>query len=69
MLGHAKACYLVNSTEALHTSLNIGNLVQISMDGPNVWSAFNTVSKQIKTDYGHELLNIGSWSTSVAQRF
>ena len=61
MLGHAQACHLVNSIEALQTTLNFGNLVQISMDGPNVnWSAYNTVSKKIKTDYGHELLNIGS---------
>ena len=61
MLGHATADDLVSHLNSLNEDLNFGNLLQMSMDGPNVnWSAFEKFGKQLEVDYGRRLLNIGS---------
>ena len=61
-LGHATADDMVRHfNESIKDKLNVHDMIQISMDGPNVnWKFFNIIQSQIKTDYGHELINIGS---------
>ena len=61
MLGRATAEHLVSSIKTLNGALNFSNMFQISMDGPNVnWAAYDVLTRQLKNDYGHELVNIGS---------
>lgn len=59
-LGHATAPDIVEKLNNLLSEIGIRNLVQISMDGPNVnWKVFEILQKQVETDAGKMLINIG----------
>lgn len=60
-LGHSTAKDVVEKLNHLLSELGIRNLIQISMDGPNVnWKVFDTLQQQVQIDTGKSLLNIGS---------
>ena len=61
-IGHATALDLIHCFET-HVERNIGyaNLIQLSMDGPNVnWAAFDKLQMKLETENNKKLLNIGS---------
>ncbi|CAM4672851.1 unnamed protein product [Leuciscus chuanchicus] len=60
-LGHSTAKDVVEKLSNLLSQLGITNLIQISMDGPNVnWKVFEILQKQVQIDVGKSLINIGS---------
>lgn len=62
-LGHATANDMVKHFEdsVVNSGLPICNLVQISMDGPNVnWKFFTNMKKKLSDDFDTILINIGS---------
>ncbi|XP_059169593.1 uncharacterized protein LOC131951256 [Physella acuta] len=60
-LGHATALDMMSAFEDATSSLNRGNLLQLSMDGPNVnWSFHDKLNVSMQNDQGVELLNVGS---------
>lgn len=60
-LGHSTAKDVVEKLNNLLSQLGITNLIQISMDGPNVnWKVFEILQKQVQIDVGKSLINIGS---------
>jgi len=61
-LGHACAVDLVGTFESkVEQTLGLTNIVQLSMDGPNVnWSAFDKLETKIEKEYNTKLINIGS---------
>lgn len=66
--GHATSEDMENhfTTSVLESGLNIQNMVQISMDGPNVnWKFFDNIRQKILDDYNSQLLNIGSCGLHV----
>lgn len=61
-LGHACAVDLVNTFESkIEQQLGLSNIVQLSMDGPNVnWSAFKKLQDKVEVEHNNLLINIGS---------
>ncbi|XP_058260502.1 uncharacterized protein LOC131362505 [Hemibagrus wyckioides] len=60
-MGHSSAQDIADIMNNLVTEIGIKNLVQISMDGPNVnWKVFEILQKQVQNDAGKSLINIGS---------
>ncbi|XP_045207486.1 uncharacterized protein LOC123559592 [Mercenaria mercenaria] len=62
-LGHATSDDMVEHfTKAMSDhKLNMGNLLQIGMDRPNVnWKFLDIMKQKIRADYGSDLINIGS---------
>ncbi|XP_072564149.1 uncharacterized protein [Paramormyrops kingsleyae] len=60
-MGHSSAQDIVEKISNLLSETGIKNLVQISMDGPNVnWKVFETLQKQVQNDVRKSLINIGS---------
>ena len=54
------------SSSILDSGLPVENMLQISMDGPNVnWKFFKLISEKISLDYGTKLINIGSCGLHV----
>ena len=54
------------SSSILDSGLPVENMIQISMDGPNVnWKFFKLISEKISLDYGTKLINIGSCGLHV----
>lgn len=61
-LGHATALDLINCFEThVERKIRYANLVQVSMDGPNVnWAVFDKLQTKLETENNKKLLNIGS---------
>lgn len=60
-LGHSTAKDVSEKRNTVLSEVDLINLVQISMDCPNVnWKVFQTLQKQVETDVGKSLINIGS---------
>ncbi|KAK6972356.1 Protein FAM135B, partial [Biomphalaria glabrata] len=60
-LGHATAKDLVEATLKSIEGLDKGQIIQLSMDGPNVnWKFHTDFNQQIKNDSNVSLLNVGS---------
>ena len=61
-IGHGAAVDLEN-VMSLHVKnkLGYGNIIQLSMDGPNVnWALFDRLQETLDAEYDHKLKNIGS---------
>ena len=59
MLGHFQE-------SVLDSGLNVKDMAQISMDGPNInWAFFALVKKKLDTDYNSSIINIGSCGLHV----
>ncbi len=60
-MGHSSAQDIAEKMNNLLSEIGIKNLVQISMDGPNVnWKVFEILQNQVQNDAGKSLINIGS---------
>ncbi len=60
-MGHARADDLKLAFEKGTEALPKKNMLQISMDGPNVnWSFYKKVEQSLADEYGLNLLNLGS---------
>ena len=61
-LGHACATDIIHSFEKkVESRIGLVNLIQLSMDGPNVnWSAFDKLQHKVETQNHCQLINIGS---------
>ena len=60
-LGHASAEDMLDKFHSCKEDLSFGNLIQLSMDGPNVnWKFYQMVEDGLKNDYSCTLLNTGS---------
>ena len=67
-LGHGTANDMVDHfTEAvIESDLNMNNLIQIGMDGPNVnWKFYDLMSQKLKTDFNNTIINVGSCGLHV----
>ncbi|KAL3859738.1 hypothetical protein ACJMK2_009936 [Sinanodonta woodiana] len=61
-LGHCTASDMVSAFESVTTNLNLNNLIQLSMDGPNVnWAFYKKIDSTLATEHV-TLLNVGSCS-------
>jgi len=59
-MGHAAADDLLDKLRCNLTGLHIPNLIQVSMDGPNVnWKMFDSLQKELKDNHDVHFLNIG----------
>ncbi|KAK0151781.1 hypothetical protein N1851_006845 [Merluccius polli] len=60
-MGHSTALDIVGKMSNLLSEIGVTNLIQISMDGPNVnWKVFDILQKSVQKDVGKLLVNIGS---------
>lgn len=60
-LGHATAQDIVERMQNVLSETGMKNLVQLSMDGPNVnWKVFNLLQSDLLVQINRSLLNIGS---------
>lgn len=60
-MGHSSALDVVGKMTNLLSEIGVNNLIQISMDGPNVnWKVFEILQKSVQKDVGKSLVNIGS---------
>ena len=60
-LVHASAENMLEKFHSCKENLSFGNLIQLSMDGPNVnWKFYKMVEDELKNDYSCNLLNTGS---------
>ena len=66
-IGHGDADSLLNHFEVVHAKLDIKNLVQLSMDGPNVnWKMLDiAIEERQKVPFCPDLLIIGSYGLHV----
>lgn len=65
-LGHSTANDLHDGIKTALDNFNMGNIVQLSMDGPAVnWKVYENLQKDIKTKYDHHILNIGTCGLHV----
>ena len=62
-MGHATATDIMDhfDSSVFESGLNMENLVQVGMDGPNVnWCFFDKLKQKMNDDYDQGLINIGS---------
>ena len=61
-LGHATADDMISVFEAhVEGKLGLSNLIQLSMDGPNVnWAAYRKLEEKLSNEYRIKLVNTGS---------
>ncbi|KAG1654624.1 Transcription termination factor 2 [Nymphon striatum] len=62
-LGHGTANDLMDhfTKSVLESGLPVKNMIQVSMDGPNVnWKFYGNLKKKLNDEYGTSLINIGS---------
>ena len=60
-MGHGRAADLVQHFHHICGPLNESNILQISMDGPNVnWKFYDTVKQELESPDGPKLLDLGS---------
>lgn len=54
------------SKSVLESGLSVKDIIQVTMDGPNVnWKFFEDLQKKVANDYGNTLINIGSCGLHV----
>lgn len=59
-MGHSTALDVVDKMTNQLSEIGVNNLIQISMDGPNVnWKVFDILQKSVQKDVGKSLVNIG----------
>ena len=66
--GHGTADNLMEhfTKSVLESGLSVKDIIQVSMDGPNVnWKFFGDLKKKIDEDYGTALTNTGSCGLHV----
>ena len=66
--GHATAEDMLShfSSSILDSGLPVQNMIQISMDGPNVnWKFFDLIKEKISLEYGTSVISIGSCGLHV----
>ena len=66
-LGHACAVNILDTFEK-HIELNLGlkNIIQVSIDGPNVnWSFFEKLQVKIEKDFSNKLIDVGSCGLQI----
>ena len=61
-IGHSCASDVLDSfEEKVVNSIGLNNIVQLSMDGPNVnWAIFKKMQEKISMNFQHQLIDIGS---------
>ena len=60
-MGHATATDMVCHFKEATAQLNMRNVLQLSMDGPNVnWKFHDLMNEDMQTDFSKSLINIGS---------
>ena len=65
-MGHARAVAIEEDLKKGIESLQKANLLQLSMDGPNVnWKVFEDLQSEIQLENGKNLLNVGSCGLHV----
>ena len=65
-MGHARAVDIEEALKKGIESLQKANLLQLSMDGPNVnWKVFEDLQSEIQLENGKNLLNVGSCGLHV----
>ena len=65
-MGHATATDMVCHFKEATAQLNMRNVLQLSMDGPNVnWKFHDLMNEDMQTDFGKSLINIGSCGLHV----
>eukprot|EP00731_Ephydatia_muelleri_P000477 Em0001g477a len=65
-MGHARAVDIEEDLKKGIESLQKANLLQLSMDGPNVnWKVFEDLQNEIQLENGKNLLNVGSCGLHV----
>ena len=65
-MGHASADDLMEKFEETCSSIGFNNLLQVSMDGPNVnWKLHRLLEEQINRQTGKSLLNVGSCGVHI----
>ncbi|KAL5457619.1 hypothetical protein EMCRGX_G034900 [Ephydatia muelleri] len=65
-MGHARAVDIEEDLKKGIESLQKANLLQLSMDGPNVnWKVFEDLQSEIQLENGKNLLNVGSCGLHV----
>ena len=65
-MGHARAVDIEEDLKKAIESLQKANLLQLSMDGPNVnWKVFEDLQSEIQLENGKNLLNVGSCGLHV----
>ena len=65
-MGHARAVDIEEDLKKGIESLQKANLLQLSMDGPNVnWNVFEDLQSEIQLENGKNLLNVGSCGLHV----
>jgi hypothetical protein len=65
-MGHARAVDIEEDLTKAIQSLQKANLLQLSMDGPNVnWKVFEDLQSEIQLENGKNLLNVGSCGLHV----
>lgn len=60
-MGHHNAEQIHDKIEKVCSEIGFQNLIQLSMDGPNVnWKTFSLAQRNIEQQTGRKLLNVGS---------
>lgn len=60
-MGHATAINMVSVFDTATSDLHMQNMLQLSMDGPNVnWKFHDLIDSRLQKDYNKSLLNTGS---------
>ena len=60
-MGHATAEKMVSVFETATSDLHARNLLQLSMDGPNVnWKLYDLIQSRLQKDYHKSMVNTGS---------
>ncbi|XP_013856113.1 uncharacterized protein LOC106511946 [Austrofundulus limnaeus] len=60
-MGHHTAEQMFERVEKVCSDISFQNLIQLSMDGPNVnWKLFSIVQQHIEEQTGRKMLNVGS---------
>jgi hypothetical protein len=66
VMGHATAEDMVNVFETTTSNLDLSDMLQISMDGPNVnWKFYELAHSKLQKEKNKSMLNIGSCGLHV----
>ncbi|KAK5892635.1 hypothetical protein CesoFtcFv8_012995 [Champsocephalus esox] len=60
-MGHHTAAQIYEKVETVCLDIGFQNLIQLSIDGPNVnWKLFSIAQQNIEGQTGKKMLNVGS---------
>jgi len=60
-MGHGRADNILEHFMSCTDGIGLQNILQVSMDGPNVnWSFYEKMQQKVKSECGCQMLNIGS---------